>query len=555
MKILSKFSVLVLLLFLAATLLVSSSFQVSASSSSSSNIRGIMSELREQYDKAVNTAANTFTCLDGSKTMKLSRVNDQHCDCADGSDEPGSSACTTVARAGSAPSPSSFRFQCTNEGFPNLHKQVFFHSRVNDGICDCCDGSDEYLYPGSTQCPNICADYSAKVEEEEKKREAHRQAGLRAREALLVKAKQQRSDWTTELQSIEGVIEVLKKELEAAEAEVVTHEVAEKTKRAEIHQESLAKKLVWDAEQAEKKKRQAEEQQQVASEAGATTDASIVGEKAMEIDPAVEKQLGGESSNNNDAANIECISWRQTKDCSGSGEREPHGDRSCNQIIESGASGYCECKADGNDETYPFDCAHRKLKCDKICLLRGADDAFEDDGATGQPPFGAETAPPAEPQFQIDDGSSFQLPEADDARRKRDSARRKLTESENSLKELQENLAKEYGTDDIFLGLANECVEKQAGEFTYKICPMKEVFQGHTSLGKFKSFGTQTYGSWGGKSDYTKQKYDDGVRCWGGPARNCEVILVCGPENIITSVEEPSMCSYKMVFQTPAICE
>jgi hypothetical protein len=28
---------------------------------------------------------------------------------------------------------------------------------VNDGICDCCDGSDEFDNPNA-QCPNICAD-------------------------------------------------------------------------------------------------------------------------------------------------------------------------------------------------------------------------------------------------------------------------------------------------------------------------------------------------------------------------------------------------------------
>lgn len=32
-------------------------------------------------------------------------------------------------------------------------------SRVNDGICDCCDGSDEWLerFGKKTDCPNTCA--------------------------------------------------------------------------------------------------------------------------------------------------------------------------------------------------------------------------------------------------------------------------------------------------------------------------------------------------------------------------------------------------------------
>ncbi|KAH6788889.1 kinase C substrate [Perilla frutescens var. frutescens] len=78
-------------------------------------------------------------CKDGSKSFTRDRVNDDFCDCVDGTDEPGTSAC-----------PAS-KFYCKNTGST---PRFLFSSRVNDQICDCCDGSDEY--DGAVLCPNTC---------------------------------------------------------------------------------------------------------------------------------------------------------------------------------------------------------------------------------------------------------------------------------------------------------------------------------------------------------------------------------------------------------------
>ena len=62
--------------------------------------RGVRPDLASFYDPS-----RDFQCLDGSATIKFTQVNDDYCDCRDGSDEPGTSACTNS------------NFYCPNRGF------------------------------------------------------------------------------------------------------------------------------------------------------------------------------------------------------------------------------------------------------------------------------------------------------------------------------------------------------------------------------------------------------------------------------------------------------
>lgn len=77
-----------------------------------------------------------FTCFSSGVKIAFAFVNDNYCDCPeDGSDEPGTNACDNGY------------FYCR---FQTRHRsgrgivQVIPSSRVNDGICDCCDGTDEW---------------------------------------------------------------------------------------------------------------------------------------------------------------------------------------------------------------------------------------------------------------------------------------------------------------------------------------------------------------------------------------------------------------------------
>ena len=63
---------------------------------------------------------------------------------------------------------------------------------------------------------------------------------------------------------------------------------------------------------------------------------------------------------------IACLSWRQTGSCKWDGTREPINDRSCNVVIESGWSGYCECSP--GQKTMKKDCFEgRRQTCTAAC--------------------------------------------------------------------------------------------------------------------------------------------------------------------------------------------
>ena len=60
---------------------------VADAASSNAQLRGVSADQADKYASLL--AQGKFKCLDGSKTVPAKQVNDNYCDCPDGSDEPG----------------------------------------------------------------------------------------------------------------------------------------------------------------------------------------------------------------------------------------------------------------------------------------------------------------------------------------------------------------------------------------------------------------------------------------------------------------------------------
>jgi hypothetical protein len=60
-----------------------------------------------------------------------------------------------------------------------------------------------------------------------------------------------------------------------------------------------------------------------------------------------------------------CSGWAQTSDCVASGPREAQNDKPCDQDLDPGWSGYCEC---GGGHV-GLDCGHVVISCDDACQI------------------------------------------------------------------------------------------------------------------------------------------------------------------------------------------
>ncbi|KAA8495551.1 Glucosidase 2 subunit beta [Porphyridium purpureum] len=139
-------------------------------------VRGAGAQRLQQYPHGQPFSCVPLDAPPGTRAVQLpyALVNDDHCDCADGSDEPGTSACSGAGGY----------FVCDADvGAPSIHA-----SFVDDGVCDCCDGSDEYA--GRTHCQNVCdAQWERAIQESERKVGAFQRA-------LAKRKRMEKDGWT-----------------------------------------------------------------------------------------------------------------------------------------------------------------------------------------------------------------------------------------------------------------------------------------------------------------------------------------------------------------------
>ncbi|KAG0091464.1 hypothetical protein BGZ93_008816 [Podila epicladia] len=516
--------------FLTFPLLITIALSLVETKAVSDAPRGVAPSKAKAYsaDKAGN-----WQCLDGSKTIKYAAINDDYCDCPDGSDEPGTSACGKGY------------YYCANPGHTAAYIKT---SRINDGVCDpeCCDGSDET--DGQIHCPNICEQVGAEARKEHERVRAIEKEGSKLLQKYINHGK-------TTKKELKAKIDKLK-----AQALIIEQ-------KAQTSKDTLDKVNAALQEQLE------------------STKAEREAARKIQLEPIIEQQRARLSHAKTVRDNLRSA----LEDLKANSNKNYH-----DLVVKSTIAGFDEQLAElaeyaagakpvdsskiltadetmleVADETYDM----RKEIGAFYVLLKGMKEGYNTDNNdeavlravkvtdeftptwegdqnefVGEAPLEIppENKKQAETQ-QHDSGAfgpiierlqksakkiglGFLVPEtrsdkevAQEAYNKASAEQRRI---ESEIQDVDRKLAMDYGKDERFAQLVDQCFE------------FKEI---------------ETFSEWVG-DNYDTQLYTGGLKCWNGPDRSVKVVMSCGTQNEIIAVSEPNKCEYLFKFRTPAAC-
>ncbi|KAJ7229083.1 glucosidase II beta subunit-like-domain-containing protein [Mycena pura] len=505
--------------------------------------------------------SGSWKCLDSSKEIPWDFVNDDSCDCPDGSDEPGTSACPNST------------FYCQNVGHIGA---TIPSSRVNDGLCEpqCCDGSDER--PGV--CPNSCTEIG---EQYRKQRDAERKiqkTGAKIRSSYIVFAHKEKK-------RLEGLLESLTQEIVVREKEVTRlRDIADRT-------ESLSAAAL-------EHKKQSPLYTTLVSQAAALRTLQREHKKHLER----ERELGdildalrkGYNPNYQDMAVLEAVrGWEYLAGLPHIGVEEDAQTAAAEEDISDEEAGIEESDEKKEEDTVVNEEEEEWTVED---LETGLDDLLNTDYVSLLMAHDEHAKiPPSNPVFHLrsylpesfipqyeemretiiswletigitgSDNESGAARDTSKAREALNNAESALNRAKKDKKEAEEDLSEifdveGFGAEGEWKKLDNTCLELDTGEYTYEVCMFNEARQkpnkgGTThSLGKFASWNPSPDVKPGEPAYYEKQVYNKGTRCWNGPERNVVLVMTCGTDNAIHTVVELEKCEYQFTGTSPALC-
>lgn len=522
--------------------------------------RGVGPEFVKFYE-----IKDSFACIaHPSIIIKASQVNDNTCDCPDGSDEPGTAACALIDSAspvqpriaslsGTTNTTNSLPgFWCANKGHIGTYVPFMF---VNDGVCDydlCCDGSEEYGKANGVKCPNKCAEIGKEWRRVEKERKDNFERANKKRRTMVEESKELRRQVEVRVSKIEDEI----RGLEQKEAELKSkYEQVKQSERGKVVRNEGTGKLGVLSGLAKTRINELRE-----ALADVVDERRRLQEKATELESILSAFKEEYNPNFNDEGVKKAVrAWEDYAAKKTEEEDETLADSDLEELLkedgESSGINWDEFKDDAATDTdilYSFeaylpgplrDFLHGKINDLRVWLIENGmlADAISKEGES-------------------------QLVKA--AREAHEAATRDVQSKRTSLNHEKKDLEKDYGADDIFRTINGKCISVEAGEYEYEMCWMGQTTQkskkggSRTNMGNFEKISAQQSdederhdGKGLGRGTRMVLEYTHGQHCWNGPNRRTDVWLACAETEELWRVSEQEKCVYKMEVGTPAACE
>ncbi|KAH9113821.1 hypothetical protein LEN26_007242 [Aphanomyces euteiches] len=524
------------------------------------------------------TPATCISALDGN-TLDLSAgrwVDDDFCDCIDGSDEPTTSACSHISTA---------MFHCHNQGLVSTDIHA---SRVHDGICDCCDGSDE---PEGV-CRDMC-----QAEIEERRRRAREtlatvQAGVNERQRRIEQLKMEDAKKKTEVEIQRGHI----RELRQLKSQVQIF--LDREARLEYAMQVASAKQ----KQNEGKCLPSDKDSPSSSEATTSASPSSPEPQATSAQPSTPSEQQIPDAYKHDKVKrklAHAIVYRQNGDWMSlrsymhdvveKAKRMP-----ARTVMERRREDFLGPLFNGGREgkiafltmalhgvglilspirgLYEaawwihfqwMHLVHEWLPSPVVNLWQSALDVIENDYRYHQSLWLRRLsqgrffwwhlytswvfdtlweAPVIVYQYLFPAlDKNVVLAEAESLRKIIQDIDHDISQAQQTIDTLTTADATDYGK--CCRILKDQCISAKFEKYTYKVCPFNKVSQDRTSLGTWKRWESSS-----------TMVFEDGDRCWNGPSRSAHVVLECGAADEIVRVEELATCRYTITLATPAAC-
>ncbi|KAL6594884.1 hypothetical protein LY90DRAFT_504039 [Neocallimastix californiae] len=478
---------------------------------------------------------DVFKCLDGSKVIPYSAVNDDYCDCPDGSDEPGTSACPNTT------------FYCKNEGYI---PSVIPSSRVNDGICDpeCCDGSDENS--GIIKCPNICEQIAYEQNKEEIEKKRILKDGLAKKEKLLSEASEIVKKENSKKDKLESEIEILNSKLKRLEdiyENGLNHisDLIEDVQNIlnEDNSENRLADIIMSLKSIQEEIHSLHNEVEVAQPDDLVEDSDKSNDEDEDnSDDEADAKVENSHFKLDLSVNLDHLKQaleltpcedgsRNVIFCIGSGIKSLVIGMKNNVVNDSknlaGWEGWPRLR---NPLNLTVKNIMNKIKNLKKSTVQNNNEVDSRDAEFG---------------INFDELKNDYLGVKSLVK----STKNEYDKKEKELKKIKEKTDIDFGPQNVYRTFYNKCYDVEASGYIYTLCLFNDAKQ------KPKDGNSSTsLGKWSGFDSPTVMKFTNGEKCWNGPQRSAKVILKCSDKNELTSVTEPNKCEYEMIFYTPAAC-